>query len=64
MASRLARDNDCHWYLIPLGSEKEFDRWVSWEEQYRETDYSGRDFNDCRIDNPHKLIIYSCEYED
>lgn len=46
---RLIRDNDCHWYVIPIRSVEEFLEWCKAMEECRP--WSGRDFDECRVDD-------------
>lgn len=68
---RLVSDDDGHYYLIPIEKEKEFYEWVEkWDEYtYGLSDcliYLAEEFENFenyRIDGPHKLIIKEYELE-
>lgn len=51
----LVRDDDCHWYVIPVEMKDDFDRWK--KTQAHCEDWDGHDFNENRIDGPHRLVF-------
>lgn len=63
---RLIQDDDAHWYLIPQDLRGEFESWLSDHRTYsyqefeilqRRPEYIN--FDECRINGPHTLKIYS-----
>ena len=58
---RLIQDDSCHWYVIMVTQVDEFRRWnkmmVNWEE------WNGHDFEQNRINGPHKLTFREWELE-
>jgi len=50
---QLIQDDDGHWYVIDVTEEKAFRKWEAaapyWE------GYQGKDFNECRVDGPHRV---------
>ena len=59
--SRLLQDGDGHWYMIPVGIEEVFEAWCSVMEDG--SDWFGDDFNELRVDNPHRLQIFDWREE-
>jgi len=43
----LVQDNDCHWYVIPVGMEEDFNKWLETEDP--EPTWCNR------VDNPHRV---------
>ena len=54
---RLLQDESCHWYLIPYQEVEQFYAWVESCEDMMST-YDGPDYDEFRIDGPHKLLIH------
>lgn len=68
---KLVQDDSCHWYVINEEEEKDFDEWVSLEEkvengkitekQYFDAHKRLKDFENCRVDGPHRIYFDSFE---
>lgn len=58
----LVRDNDCHWYLISESKISEFRDWVEAQEQ--DEDWHGEDYNEYRVDGPHRVAILYFDIRD
>jgi len=55
---RLARDNDGHDYLIPEDKIEQFDKWVESTESDFEGEYTGEDFNSCRLNMSPRNYVF------
>lgn len=54
---RLIDDDDGHWYVILVSEEKAFQKWLDAGPYW--TKYKGKDFNECRVDGPHRVVFDS-----
>lgn len=54
---RLIQDNDCHWYVIRIKQETEFYDWLSNAESDNPKKWEGHDFDDNRVDGPHRIFF-------
>jgi len=52
MKHRLIQDCDGHWYVIRVGLEAEFEKWVE-RQATCSSPGSAIDFSDARVDGPH-----------
>lgn len=59
---KIQQDSDGHYYLIEIDQLNNFNQWLQYTEEgkfdgAKEFSY----FNQCRIESPYSLVIYSCE---
>ncbi len=59
---KLIQDESSHWYLIPVELEQEFYHWMDAMDEGG-MEWNGYDFDYCRIDGPHRLVITAWEEE-
>jgi len=57
---RIMSDNDNHHYIVPVGLEEEFEKWV-WYSENNKKSKKLRDFGLDRIDRIEDIIIYIWE---
>lgn len=57
--SILTKDNDGHWYLVPCSKQSSFSDFVEASENDR--DWSGFDFDACRISSPYHIRLLAWE---
>lgn len=57
IAHIMIKDDDCHWYLIPLRFKKDFENWSCNSNEYIPME----DYDKFRIDGPHRILIYDWE---
>lgn len=63
------RDDDCHWYIIPIEKKKAFDNWVQSSDEYNSLrineEYTGENFDSYMINGPERYTFIdpkeSCE---
>lgn len=59
---KIQQDDDGHYYLIESDQVNNFVKWMQYIEEGK---FDGakefNHFNQCRIESPYSLIIYSCE---
>jgi len=51
MKYKFIRDDDCHWYMIPVDQVDKFEEWVQYMEDM-DKDYDGPDFDKYGCDDP------------
>ena len=53
-------DDSGHEYFVPVGQDKDFEKWVSYSDYYID-DYGGPDFEENRIDGTFTFTDPRCE---
>lgn len=49
----LIQDEDCHWYVIAETEKQDFERWE--QAMILCEEWDGKNFDECRIDGPHRF---------
>lgn len=49
MRFRFMNDDDGHWYLIPAGEEKQFEKWLKAGPYWENYNIDDKDYEGCRI---------------